>query len=473
MKVNLLLVEPNPFRDFKVDPVDQANVRELTRSIKEHGFWGGVVARRKPGEPGTKQIVAGWTRVQAALKAKIEEADIHIGDFNDHQTVRAYADENATQRGQNTTAVAGSIAAALREILLREALAGDSAPAKRGGDQKGNGVGRDAILAELEGVTGITEHVVKRELANLKESGAYDRIVREVTAKVEAEHEVELEALAEAERRTKEAQKREAEAKAKREAAEAEQRKAKEERQKREAEAKAAHDAEARKRAEEAHKAAKQREAEAKAKREKADAEATKAKAEREAAKARETKHAPAAATRAAVTKMREAPKHDVTFDATAVTIHLKDPRYVETFKRMATGPGQKYLPVAQQGQLAKALVAKADLDGREITSKYIEEEFSHELLQPKFLQHIVDVKERAERKAALELASWNDKVTTNMHGFSTHARTVSSHASRLYDLYRKRPSGATILATKEFRTAIESLKLTLKMIEGDFTLES
>jgi hypothetical protein len=45
---------------------------------------------------------------------------------------------------------------------------------------KRKGLGRDAIVAFLKKVPGITENVVEEQLANLKRSGDYARIVREV-----------------------------------------------------------------------------------------------------------------------------------------------------------------------------------------------------------------------------------------------------------------------------------------------------
>src|SRR6516165_542245 len=105
MKVNLRLAEPNPFRDFKVDPIDPENVDALVKSMQEDDFWGGIVGRRKPGQRSVIQIIAGWHRLKAALKAGHEVADIFLGEFDDAAVVRVYARENATQRGNTATAL--------------------------------------------------------------------------------------------------------------------------------------------------------------------------------------------------------------------------------------------------------------------------------------------------------------------------------------------------------------------------------
>ena len=463
MKVNLRLAEPNPYRDFGVDPVDPVNVRELAKSIKEHGFWGGMVGRRRPGARSIIQIIAGWHRREAALKAGIEEADIFVGDFDDRQTVRAYADENALQRGNTSTSLAGSVAAAIREILLRGLSSGERQQNLGGPTQ--DGVGRDAIHKELEGVHGITENVVRTQLATIKATGAYDRIVREVTALVEAEREAELEALAAAEKATREAAEREAEAKARREKAEWERQAAKAEAKRRETEALIAREAADKKRAAEAAAFQRKREAEAEERRKKAAEEAERAKAEREAAKAKEVKHAPAAQTRDSIIKLREQPQHEITLDE-RVAKHFKSPHHVEVFKKLATG--EKLLPVDQQERLAKSLVEMAKTTGEELTSTFIKEKFNDALIGAKFLQRIANATERDAAKAALERAGWEKKAKVSMSEFSRHARGVSAATDKLTVLYRSRPAGiVTLHTTAEFLNAVDSLRAALRIVEG------
>jgi hypothetical protein len=349
--------------------------------------------------------------------------------------------------------------------LLRELSLVDITSEKRGGQNR-EGVGRDAILNELEGVHGINENVIKTQLATLKATGAYDRIVREVTALVEAEHKAELEALAEAERVRKKAEQLEAEAQARREQAEADKRNAKEERDRREAEAKAARDLENRRRAMLASVRAKQYAEKAEERRKQAAAEVETAKAARINAQQREKKYAPVAAARNSIAKMREQPKHEITLDE-HVAKHFKNPHHVETFRRLATEQGKKYLPVERQEQLAKALVLKAHAEGKELTSSFIETKFNEALIEPRFIQNIINAKERAEAKAALLREGWERQMAMNMSNFSRHARGALSDAQKLANLNGERPTGATLLATNEFRTAVDSLKAALRIIEG------
>ena len=472
MKVNLLLAEPNPFRDFKVDPVDPANVAQLRKSIKDHGFWGGMVGRRKPGARGVFEIIAGWHRREAALKAGIEEAEIYVGEFNDQQAIRAYAAENATQRGNTSTALAGSVAAAVRLILLRE-LSLVASTSERHGAQKRDGVGRDAIVKELDGVFGINDNVVRVQLANIKSSGAYDRIVREVTALVEGEQAAELEALAAAERAREVAERREAEAKARREQAEEDKRKAREERDRREAEAKAARDAEAKKRAEQARRDAEKRQAEAEERRKKAVAQQATAKEAATAARATEAKHGPTAKTRESIAKMREQPKHDITFDMAGVSKQFKHPSHVETFRRLAV-KNAAFLPVDRQADLAKRIVEAASGHERaeqyrgEVSSDFIEQEFLGLLSMAKATKHDLDAKDRKAREAELRILAWSEKAKGLQTKVNQYAISLRKAVADLAYLERSRPEGASVLWTQSFETGVTAIRAALEQIEDD-----
>jgi hypothetical protein len=121
MQIELKSLKPNPMRDLRIDPIDDETVATLKESIKEHGFWGGVVCRRMNGHV---EIAAGHHRVKAALAAGIREADVFIGEMDDAEMIRIYATENATQRGNSGTAQAGTVASAIR-FLVKGILTGN------------------------------------------------------------------------------------------------------------------------------------------------------------------------------------------------------------------------------------------------------------------------------------------------------------------------------------------------------------
>ena len=97
MLIELKKLKPNPQRDFTIDPIDEDVVEQLRQSIKEDGFWGGVVCR-SDGNDGY-EIAAGHHRIAAALKAGLKVGDLYVGDFDDAEMILVYARENATQRG--------------------------------------------------------------------------------------------------------------------------------------------------------------------------------------------------------------------------------------------------------------------------------------------------------------------------------------------------------------------------------------
>lgn len=191
MKLALASLQPNPMRDFVVDPVDNSQVEAIIHSINQDGFWGGVVCRQVGSE---FQIAAGHHRIAAAIAAGITHADLFVGNFDDDAMVRIYARENATQRGNGSTAVAGSIAATVRCLVRKELLTPENRSQEHGGNRSGQ-IGSPAILKFLEGVPNVSKPTVEQQLANIKASGDYSRIVHEVTAEVEAEVEAEQERL--------------------------------------------------------------------------------------------------------------------------------------------------------------------------------------------------------------------------------------------------------------------------------------
>ena len=122
MNAELKSIKPNPMRNFNTDPLDDDAVSSLRKSIAEHGYWGGVVCRKKSG---TIECAAGWHRIHAAIAEGLKSAEVSILNLDDDQMRRLYATENATQRGNTGTAQAGSVAATIYYVA-REVLRGSS-----------------------------------------------------------------------------------------------------------------------------------------------------------------------------------------------------------------------------------------------------------------------------------------------------------------------------------------------------------
>lgn len=214
MRVELRALKPNPFRNFKVDPINDDLVEVLSASIKENpaGFWGGVVARK---HNGSIELAFGHHRIRAAIKAGIREDEIKVvSEISDAEMIRMYANENATQRGNHGTAIAGSVASAIK-FLLKALFTGNVGGFQFTGNVGGfhprstrslevlqgqvvteRGLGWDIILEFLADIPGVNQNSVKQQLANLKTSGDYDEIVAAVKDEIEEEHKEELKRLA-------------------------------------------------------------------------------------------------------------------------------------------------------------------------------------------------------------------------------------------------------------------------------------
>lgn len=443
MLVVLKDLKPNPMRDFSVDPIDAEKVAELSRSMEEDGFWGGIVCRRVNGHV---EIGAGHHRVKAALAAGIETAEVFVSEtMDDGAMVRVYARENATQRGNSGTAQCGSVASAVK-FLARAVLTGDvsalanspeqTLEALRGHLTGERGIGRDVVVAFLKGVPGI-EQAAKQQLANLKASGVYARIIGEVQAEIEREQKEALKALERAEKEKREAEERE--------------RRADEERKAAAARAKAAREEADKKRAE--------------LERQRAEAEAKLAEKRRREADAEMEKFAALKKTRdTARQATAKAAEREVTFDFEGVAKHLKNAHQIDVFRDAVTGPGIKpHLPVKNQAALARRVVELADSRGKsELSGAFIRENVTTLLLEAKTAQ-------RQASKEELERLHQQDLIARARHHMDEFARSchgVITAGRKLADDARGWPKGLPFPVTGEFRKGLKTVKVIIDELD-------
>ena len=227
MKIPLNQIDPNPFRDFGIDPVetDTEAFANMKKSIDSLEFWGGIAVRRH----GSRfQAAFGHHRLEALRSLiegdpkvngpRFEEIDIVVVNFDDAQMARALATENATQRGNEGAAANDAVQAAIRVIgkqLLTlsydeyaETIGGvvenfpqppvfkDLISFNRAKTEflKGQGVGLRVLLkhfttidAEGREVHLLTEAPIKAALSTLKQSGWYAKILRKVEEEIDQE----------------------------------------------------------------------------------------------------------------------------------------------------------------------------------------------------------------------------------------------------------------------------------------------
>jgi ParB/Sulfiredoxin domain len=189
----------NPWRDFKVYPIDADHVRDLRHSINQHGFFGGIKARKRNG---VYELACGHHRVEAAKKEQLETVPIFVDDIDDDNMIDLMTRENATQGGHSGGAILADVAAVMRRlvaILLDET--GHIAPlgakcfeGKKGFDtargkllarvddpDKDGGLGWPAVMRYLgngsEEKSSRSKRQIIEAITTLKQSGRYDDII--------------------------------------------------------------------------------------------------------------------------------------------------------------------------------------------------------------------------------------------------------------------------------------------------------
>lgn len=113
MLLKLKDIQPNPFRDFKINPLDEAKIVALMSSINQTGFWENCVFRMKDGKP---QLSGGHTRLEAAKRSGLTEADFILKDFTDAQMLQAMDSENREVYASSPAAVIESVKAVVTAL---------------------------------------------------------------------------------------------------------------------------------------------------------------------------------------------------------------------------------------------------------------------------------------------------------------------------------------------------------------------
>jgi len=437
MLVNLRDLKPNPFRDFTIDPIDPETIERLAESIQEDGFWGGVVCRRVNGH---FEIAAGHHRDGAALKVGLTVADLFVGDLDDPAMIRVYARENATQRGNSGSAMAGTVASAIR-FLAKAVLTGTisrflenlSEAEIRGNLTSAKGLGQNVILQFLPSIPGLTRYAVDQQLANLKASGDYARIIEGVQAEIKLEEQAAEAALIQAERRRREAEKAAREAEAERKAAEERAREAREEAARQRAE-------EDRQRAEARAKLAEKRQREA----------------EEEAQRLGLVHDKQASAAERAKRASEKAAIQPITFDFEGVSKNLKNANQIAAFRDVVTGKGvAAYLPVNQQASLAAELIALAQSQNRELSAAFIREQAFDLALKARDTERRLtehEMRLAREKEVILRFRHYQDQFVRGLW-------SVNQAGLQMTELLKAHPDAEFPMFSADLRTALGDAK--------------
>jgi flagellar biosynthesis GTPase FlhF len=305
--IDINLIDPNPYRDFELYPIEEAQIELLTSSYSGSGDFGTIEVRPFGGR---YQQAFGHHRLVAMKRLGFKTADVKVRQLDEDEMVRDMVAENASQKGGSFSSQVDSVAAIIRRLaywllicdnaeqfaqlsgVTSSAVADDVHAKHAGGDNStfarakanllsGGGIGQPLIS---QYAPTIARSAVDGALAYLKTAGLIESLIAKVQQQVdelqEAANRAEKKRQAEAEQARKEAE--EAERKAK-EAAIASAKAAAEasaaRKARAEADAKVAADRAAKLEAE--RKVQAEKEAKARAK---AQEEADKARAQREAA---------------------------------------------------------------------------------------------------------------------------------------------------------------------------------------------
>lgn len=94
MKIAVADLQPNPFRNLKNYPIDEAKVEALVRSIKDTTFWDNLLARKAPNGSDGFEIAYGHHRLKALKKARVDEIDIPVRKLDNTLMAQIMAHEN-------------------------------------------------------------------------------------------------------------------------------------------------------------------------------------------------------------------------------------------------------------------------------------------------------------------------------------------------------------------------------------------
>jgi ParB/RepB/Spo0J family partition protein len=93
-EIPLSMLQDNPFQHLARTNLDPEKLEELATSIRENGFYGALLARRKRGVLEEYELAYGHRRREAARKAGLTSVPVKIVDLNDTQMARVMASEN-------------------------------------------------------------------------------------------------------------------------------------------------------------------------------------------------------------------------------------------------------------------------------------------------------------------------------------------------------------------------------------------
>lgn len=183
MKIAVKDIEANPYRNLKKYPLSRSKVTGLKTSIKENGFWGGILVRKHPTKKGRYQMAFGHHRWKALKELKFVDVDnMIIYPLDDDDMLHRMFAENHETWGARPACILENVEGArdrLQTIFdahtwetLGENTQGLFGSKRGFATSKGMGVGKLVILKYLGNL--YNENQVKTALNILKDGGNGD-----------------------------------------------------------------------------------------------------------------------------------------------------------------------------------------------------------------------------------------------------------------------------------------------------------
>lgn len=93
-EISIELLHDNPFQHLARPVLDEEALEELASSIRQNGFYGALLARKKRGATEQYEIAYGHRRREAGRKAGLKTVPVKVIEITDTQMARIMASEN-------------------------------------------------------------------------------------------------------------------------------------------------------------------------------------------------------------------------------------------------------------------------------------------------------------------------------------------------------------------------------------------
>ncbi len=92
--IEIFRLHDNPFQELARPQMDENGLEELASSIRQNGFYGALLARKRRSSPNEYELAYGHRRREAARRANLLTLPVKVVELSDLQMARIMASEN-------------------------------------------------------------------------------------------------------------------------------------------------------------------------------------------------------------------------------------------------------------------------------------------------------------------------------------------------------------------------------------------